>query len=102
MSPEEKREFEELKRIVNTLVRVENVPFIESAKRRIAIATIEKFNLDEAVAKFATGNTSGINETVTDTNGALSTDYLVAKDYTGSITLVDQEGNLYKLGYYPA
>jgi hypothetical protein len=102
MTPEERREIEELKTLVQSLLRVENVPFIESAKRRIAVATIEKYNLEEAVSKFAVGNTSGIVETVTDTNGALSTDYIVAKDYNGSITIEDQEGNLYKLGYYNA
>ena len=38
MTPEERREFDELKRVVDTLVRVENVPFIENIKRRIDIS----------------------------------------------------------------
>lgn len=37
MTPQEKREFEELKTLVQTLLRVESVPFIESIKRRLDI-----------------------------------------------------------------
>lgn len=37
MTPQERQEFDELKRIVDTLVRVENVPFVENMKRRLDI-----------------------------------------------------------------
>ena len=52
------------------------------------------------ISKVSTGGTSGINETVTDTNGGLSTDYIVAKDYAGSMIVTDANGVEYKLGYY--
>lgn len=37
MSPQDRREFEELKRIVDSLVRVENVQFLESLRRRFPL-----------------------------------------------------------------
>lgn len=35
MSPQEKREFNELQMLVQSLLEVKNVPFIESLKRRL-------------------------------------------------------------------
>ena len=40
MTPQERTEFEHLKKLVEQLVRVEHVPFIENAKRRIIGAEI--------------------------------------------------------------
>ena len=99
MSEQERREFEELKRIVSTLVRVENVPFIETAKRRIAVPALNDLGLSEVISKNTTGNTSGVTQTV---NESGSSSYNVADEYIGTITVSDTDGNLYKLGYYNA
>ena len=55
MSPQEKTEFEQLKALVNTLVRVENVSFIGSLERRIKIP----FKLADAIDVSATAPISG-------------------------------------------
>jgi len=84
----------ELEEQVRLLTRVENVPFIENAKRRIAIPV-----LGESISKNTTGSTSGLTESV-DEAGVSS--YSVAAAYSGSITIADAQGNRYKLGYYTA
>lgn len=53
MSPEDRREFEELKQTVRNLKMVEDVAFIESMKRRIDVAAIAN-----AAAVQAIGNAS--------------------------------------------
>jgi len=55
MSPQEKTEFEQLKALVNALVRVENVSFIGSLGRRLGIP----FKLADATDVDATVPTSG-------------------------------------------
>lgn len=92
MSPQEKREFEELKRIVRNLQSVTDVPFIAEAKRRIAVPV-----LGEAIIKESTGTTAGTLRSVSE-SGADS--YSVADAYDGTITIEDALGNTYKLGYY--
>lgn len=37
MTPQEKRDFDEMKATLQSLVRVENVPFIENIKRRLDV-----------------------------------------------------------------
>ena len=97
MTPAEKREFEELKALVQTLYKVENVPFIENAKRRITTPVLLDLGVNEVVSKEGIGSTSGLLKGVTE-NGVDS--YSVAKAYDGSITVRDVNGNSYKLGYY--
>lgn len=99
MTPEEKREFEELKRIVRNLQGVTDVPFIENGKRRIAIPAFESLGITEIITKNATGNTSGVLQGV---NESGTSSYSVAGEYIGTITVRDANGNLYKLGYYAA
>lgn len=94
MTPEEKREFEEMKRMVRALSGVTDVPFIENAKRRIAEPAITSARV---VSKNTTGTTAGVLKSVSE--GGAST-YSVADQYDGTITIADAEGNLYKLGYY--
>ena len=55
MSPQEKTEFEQLKALVNALVRVENVSFIGSLERRLEFP----FRLADAIDVNATAPTSG-------------------------------------------
>lgn len=92
MTPDERREFEELKRMVRNLHGVTDVPFIENAKRRIVPR-----GLDAVVSKNADGTASGLSQSVNE-SGAAS--YGVAAEYDGSLTVADVDGNLYKLGYY--
>ena len=92
MTPEEQKRFTELENLVKSILRVENVSFIENGKRRIA-----KPLLGDGLQKDTTGNTSGMTKFVNE--GGVST-YSVAKAFTGSITIEDSLGNTYKLGYY--
>jgi len=97
MTPEEKKEFEELKRIVRNLQGVTDIPFIESAKRNIVNTRLADLGLDEVVSKTGTGNTSGVLTGVSESG---TSSYNVARAYNGTITVRDAQGNLYKLGYY--
>lgn len=99
MTPEEKREFEELKRIVRNLQGVTDVPFIESAKRNIVNTRLKDLGVDEVVSKTGSGNTSGV---LTGVNEDGASSYSVARAYNGTLTVRDTQGNLYKLGYYNA
>ena len=92
MTPEEQKRLTDLEKLVQSLLRVENVTFIENGKRRIA-----KPLLGDGLQKDTTGNTSGMTKSV-DEAGLSS--YSVAKAFTGSITIEDSLGNTYKLGYY--
>lgn len=94
MSPEEKNRFETLEKLVQSLLRVENVSFIENGKRRIAAPV-----LGDGVQKFSTGSTAGVLKAVSE-SGASS--YNVAQAFNGTITIEDATGNRYKLGYYTA
>jgi hypothetical protein len=97
MTPEEKREFEELKRKVDALQRVEDVAFIENGKRRITRPVIIDLGITEVISKETTGTTSG---TVRSVNEAGASSYSVADVYDGTITIRDISGATYKLGYY--
>lgn len=92
MTPEEKREFNELKRTVANLQRVTDVSFIAEAKRRIAIPV-----LGEAIVKESTGTTAGTLKAVAEGGAG---NYNVADAYDGTIVIEDALGNTYKLGYY--
>ena len=94
MTPQERQELEMLRREVDNLKRVLDVPFIEEAKRRIVLPEIKRTKL---VAKNTTGTASGMTKSV---NEGGSSSYSVADAFDGSLTVTDQEGNTYKLGYY--
>ena len=63
MTPQERTEFEQLKKLVEQLVRVEHVPFIENAKRRIVGAEVtdalSSFDLEDLRNVTITGLSSG-------------------------------------------
>jgi hypothetical protein len=92
MSPQEKREFDEMKTKLDALSRVLDVDFIENAKRRIALPV-----LGDSIQKDTVGGTSGTTKFVNE--GGAST-YDVAKAFTGTVTIKTADGNTYKLGYY--
>ena len=92
MSPQDRLEFEELKRTVKNLQRVEDVAFIENSKRRIARPV-----LGSSIQKNTTGDTSGVLRSVNEGGAAT---YNVAGAFTGTITIETADGNTYKLGYY--
>jgi hypothetical protein len=97
MTPQERQEFEELKRMVRDLHGVTDVPFIENAKRRIVNPRITDLELETTISKETTGNTTGVHKSV---NEAGASSYSVADSYDGTIIINDREGNSYKLGYY--
>lgn len=92
MSPEMLRKFEDMEKRLAALERVENVPFIENAKRRITEPLLEE-GIEIQEVGTTTGMTTGVDE------GGVAT-YDVAKEFDGSITIIDPDGNTYKLGYY--
>ena len=94
MTPQERQELEMLRREVDNLKRVLDVPFIEEAKRRIVTPELQRKKL---VTKESSGSTSGILKSV---NEGGSSSFSVADAFDGSLTVTDQEGNTYKLGYY--
>ncbi len=64
MTPEERQQFKEMKQTLDSLVRVENVPFIESIKRRLDVtalvtAAIGKTNIGTLLNVDDTGITNG-------------------------------------------
>lgn len=48
MTPQERQEFDDLKRMVQALLRVEDVSFIENIKRRIDINGIVRLAINQA------------------------------------------------------
>lgn len=92
MTPQEQERFERLETLVDSLLKVENVPFIENGQRRIARPI-----LGESIQKESTGGTSGVLQSVDE--AGIGT-YSVAKAFTGTITIEDADGNTFKLGHY--
>lgn len=81
MTPQEKQEFDELKKIVESLVRVENVPFIESIKRRGAVTG--------GVKSGTTLSASTITTTINEAGVAVKN---VAKVPDGKLTVTLSDG----------
>lgn len=92
MTPDEKNRLETLETLVQSLLKVENVPFIENGKRRIAQPV-----LGDSVQRESTGGTSGLLQSV-DEAGAGT--YNVGVAPTGSIVLKDSDNNTYKIATY--
>jgi len=97
MTPQQLNEFNTMKRQIEQLSKVIDVPFIEEAKRRIVKPYIESINLDEFLARVSVGNTSGVLKSV-DEGGSAT--YNVAEAFDGSMIIKGTDGTNYKIGYY--
>lgn len=88
MNPQERLEFEQMKRDLENIKRATDVSFLAELSRRLAGTkiTLESGSL--------TGTTISVRN-ATDT-GSES----VADDYDGVINLIDGAGNVYRIGYY--
>ncbi len=89
MTPQEKQEFESLKKLVESLVRVENIPFIENVRRRVAITGMTSGSISAATT---------ITESVR--NAADSGSETVAKDYDGKLQIILSDGTTKYIGIY--
>jgi hypothetical protein len=89
MTPQERQEFEILKRKVESLERVENIPFIENIKRRVAVTGITSGAITAATS---------ITESVR--NSADTGSETVAKDYDGKLQVTLSDGTVKYIGIY--
>jgi hypothetical protein len=88
MTPEQLKEFEDMKRRLELLERVENVAFFKSLERRLASTLTLTDGAD------STGTTISVR------NAADTGSETVADNYGGVLTLTDARGNTYRIGYY--
>ena len=88
MTPQEKLEFNQMKRDLENIKRATDVSFLAELSRRLAGTkiTLESGSL--------TGTTIAVRNS-TDTGSET-----VADDYDGVINLIDGAGNTYRIGYY--
>lgn len=88
MTPQEKLEFNQMKRDLENIKRATDVSFLAEPSRRLAGTkiTLESGSL--------TGTTIAVRNS-TDTGSET-----VADDYDGVINLIDGAGNTYRIGYY--
>ena len=87
MSPQEKTEFAQLKALVNTLVRVENVPFIQNIQRKVDLG------VTSGTETAATTILKAVSE------GGLSS-YNVAKVPDAKVPIVLSNGQIKYIGVY--
>ena len=87
MSPQEKTEFEQLKALVNALVRVENVPFIQNIQRKVDLGVTSGTEIA------ATTILKAVSE------GGLSS-YNVAKVPDAKVPIVLSNGQIKYIGVY--
>lgn len=87
MTPEQ-RQIEELTRRIELLEKAENIPFVQTMKRRLGGSTVA----------LETGSLTGT--TIAVRNSTDTGSELVADDYDGVINLIDGAGNTYRIGYY--
>ena len=97
MTPEERKLLKELDEKVTRLLRVLDVDFIENAKRRVVAPYVKDLGLDAVVSKTGAGGTGGTLKSVSEAGAST---YNVANAYAGTITVRDENGTSYKLGYY--
>ena len=88
MNPQERLEFEQMKRDLENIKRVTDVSFLAELSRRLAGT---KITLESGTL---TGTTIAVRN-ATDTGSEV-----VADDYDGVINLIDGAGNTYRIGYY--
>lgn len=88
MTPQERLEFNQMKRDLENIKRATDVSFLAELSRRLAGTkiTLESGSL--------TGTTIAVRNS-TDTGSET-----VADDYDGVINLIDEVGNTYRIGYY--
>ena len=88
MTPQELARMDRLEKLVQSLVRVENVPFIKNAERRLAVAGI-------------TSETPGVATTILKTvNEAGASTYSVAKLYDAKVEITLSDGSTRFIGVY--
>ena len=87
MSPQEKTEFEKLKALVDALVRVENVPFIQNIQRKVDLG------VTSGTETAATTILRAVNE-----GGVAS--YNVAKEPDAKVPIVLTNGQIKYIGVY--
>jgi len=86
MNPQERLQFEQMKRDLENIKRATDVSFLAELSRRLTAIKIESGSL--------TGTTIAVrNETDTGSE-------VVADNYAGVINLKDGAGNVYRIGYY--
>ena len=88
MSPQQKIEFDEMKRTLTAIKEVLDVSFIENVKRRISVPEQVLFDADSS--------TSGIQRSV---NEAGTSSYSVAASYDDA-KIITLAGINYKIGVY--
>ena len=87
MSPQEKTEFEKLKALVNALVRVENVSFIQNIERKVDLGV--------------TSNTETVATTILKSvSESGSASYNVAKEPDAKVPIVLSNGQIKYIGVY--
>lgn len=89
LSPQEKIEFNKMKEEIRNLRQATDPAFIAELNRRLG-----GLSLTLTAGASLTGTTIAVRDAA-DTGSET-----VADDYTGAITLIDNQGNSYKIGYY--
>ncbi len=88
MTPQERLEFNQMKRDLENIKRATDVSFLAELSRRLAGTKIT----------LESGSLTGTTVSVRDAADVGSE--TVADDYDGVINLIDGAGNTYRIGYY--
>lgn len=88
MTPQERQEFNQLKTLVQQLLRVENVEFIKNVERRVVL---------DGVTTGTPGAATSINQAV---NEGGSATYNVAADYDAKVPITLSDGTTRFIGVY--
>lgn len=88
MTPQERIEFNKMKQELEALRRCTDIVFVENIKRR----GIGSIDVEDGASSTGT--------VVTVRNFADTGGESVADSYNGVLTLTDQNGNTYRIGYY--
>lgn len=89
MTPEEKKEFEDIKRTLASITQVRNTSFVAELQRQLTQGFI---SVEDGAS--TTGTSIAVR------NAADSGSETVADNYAGVLTLTDTQGNTYRIGYY--
>jgi hypothetical protein len=89
MTPEEKKEFEDIKRTLASITQVRNISFVAELQRQLTQGFI---SVEDGAS--TTGTSIAVR------NAADSGSETVADNYAGVLTLTDTQGNTYRIGYY--
>lgn len=88
MSPQERQEFNQMKRDLENIKRATDVSFLAELSRRLAGT---KITLEPGIVSGTTITVRNSTDTGTET---------VANEYDGVVDLIDGAGNTYRIGYY--